>query len=253
MVIGPLSYLVISLNMPLIDAPLRQIDSAFAFNWAAQRNFIMIYPVIMKILNISYTSIYWQMFVIVGICSTHSLPREKEFVRNYALCLTVCIVIGGILPALGPPSLFWPVEPAEFEAIRSGGWHLFDYRTMQGLIAFPSIHAAFSILAVYAVRHSLPGLIGLGMLNVFMLASTPIIGGHYLIDVIGGGIIAGASILCVRKFNRWRIASCRSLHPIGSSRVPRARQGAVPRASVWHRVVRRTTRMVAQPLNGWRL
>jgi membrane-associated phospholipid phosphatase len=69
-------------------------------------------------------------------------------------------------------------------------------------VAFPSFHTAFAIICVYTVRHSLPALFGVGALNVLMLLSIPTFGGHYLTDMIGGGVVAFASILSIERLNK---------------------------------------------------
>jgi len=56
---------------------------------------------------------------------------------------------------------------------------------MQGLISIPSLHAAMAVLLVHAMRGTrlLPVF---AVLNVAMLVSTPLDGGHYLVDVLAG-------------------------------------------------------------------
>ena len=125
-------------------------------------------------------------------------PRENEFVQNYVLSMIICVIIGGMLPAVGESNNLLSTFPAEFEKVRSGNWHILDYSAMQGLVAFPSFHTAFAIIAVYTVRHSLPALFGIGVVNLLMLISIPTFGGHYLADMIGGAIVAVVSIFTFR-------------------------------------------------------
>jgi membrane-associated phospholipid phosphatase len=229
LVVGPLSYLMISLNLPLTDHSLQWIDDALGFDWRILTSFIVEHPWIAGSLRIAYASIDWQFLIIITICAVNREPREIEFVNNYALSMIVCVVIGGILPAVGEPGLFWPDGPATFAAIRDGHWHLFDYRDMQGIIQFPSFHAAFAIIAIYAVRHKLSVAYGLGILNIFMLVSTPTFGGHYLTDVIGGCLVAGCSILLVNRFQRAALSAAGAGGITGCDRLLRARGLEVPR------------------------
>jgi membrane-associated phospholipid phosphatase len=219
-VTAPLSYLIVSLHLPLIDHPLRVADAALGFDWQSFANFTLVnHRFTAEALTWSYISFYLQPFVILVICAGNPKLCEREFVQNYALTVTICVVIGGMLPALGEPSSVWPLQLAEFERVWSGQWRVLDFSTMQGLVVFPSFHAAFAVIAIYAVRHSLPGLLGLGPINLLMLVSTVPVGGHYLTDIIGGVIVAGGSILCIRRLrksgwaaaHRWKRDHGRSL------------------------------------------
>jgi hypothetical protein len=201
MVIAPLSYLIESLHMPLIDDPLRAIDASLGFNWQNLTNFILDHTAISLVLAVAYSSIFWQTVIVLTICSVGTRPRESEFVQYYALSAIICVVVGGMLPAFGEPA---PLStfPMEFARVRSGYWEVLDYSAMQGLVAFPSFHTAFAIMCVYTVRHSLPALFGVGALNLLMLLSIPTFGGHYLTDMIGGAVVAFASILSIDRLNK---------------------------------------------------
>ena len=65
---------------------------------------------------------------------------------------------------------------------------------MAGLITFPSFHAAGAVLLAWGFR-SVP-LLGIPFvaLNIAMLATIPVIGSHYFVDVIGGIAVAALAI-----------------------------------------------------------
>jgi PAP2 superfamily len=202
MVVAPFSYLLDSLRLPLIDHSLHTIDDALGFNWKNYSNFIFKRPPIARILADVYSSMELQILVILLICCAGKLRREIEFLQNYALTMILCVVIGGVFPALGEPSPLWAVEPAEFALARSGHWQILDYSAIQGLVAFPSFHTAFAIVVIYAVRHNLPALFCVGVFNLLLLVSVPTFGGHYLTDMIGGALVALASILTVTRLKK---------------------------------------------------
>jgi hypothetical protein len=204
LVIAPLSYLIERLHMPLIDDSLETIDAALGFNWQNLTDFVLRYPALEQTFFYAYLSIPIQLLVITTICSVETRFAEIEFAQNYILSMIACVVIGGMVPALGEPSPFQSLVHAEFERARSGHWTIFDYSTVQGIVAFPSFHTAFPIIVVYAVRHSVPAMFGVGAINLLMLVSIPTFGGHYLTDMIGGAVVAIASVLCIRsRFAAW--------------------------------------------------
>lgn len=62
----------------------------------------------------------------------------------------------------------------------------------------PSFHAALAVLFVYANRPPARSFIPVALLNVLMIMSVVPEGGHYLVDLIAGAIIAALSIVLVR-------------------------------------------------------
>ena len=65
---------------------------------------------------------------------------------------------------------------------------------MKGLVGFPSFHTAQAIVVAWYARK-------LGVLfypflvfNILVIASTPIQGGHHIVDVIGGLAVAALAI-----------------------------------------------------------
>jgi membrane-associated phospholipid phosphatase len=68
---------------------------------------------------------------------------------------------------------------------------------MYGLVAFPSYHCIAAILFMWAswTVHSLrPFMVAV---NLLMLAATPIVGGHYFVDLVAGALIVPPSIVLV--------------------------------------------------------
>lgn len=80
-----------------------------------------------------------------------------------------------------------------------------DLFALAGIVTFPSFHATSAVLyawALWPVRWMRPIAI---LANGAMLASTPIDGGHYFIDLIAGIDIAWAAVVSARALSR-RIA-----------------------------------------------
>jgi membrane-associated phospholipid phosphatase len=82
--------------------------------------------------------------------------------------------------------------------LRSGPAAVLDFRKMEGLVTFPSFHTVLAIITAYAFRGfrllALPALV----LNGAVIVSTLPEGGHYLVDVLAGALIAAAGIALVR-------------------------------------------------------
>jgi membrane-associated phospholipid phosphatase len=94
-------------------------------------------------------------------------------------------------PAIAPvtQSLHLPV----FHGLRDGTLRRLVADGAEGIITFPSLHTALGVLFIFALWpvRNLRWIAAL--LNIVMIAATPIDGGHYFCDVIAGMTIA---VLC---------------------------------------------------------
>ena len=71
---------------------------------------------------------------------------------------------------------------------------------INGIVVFPSFHAACAIIYAYAFRGTaFVGWIML-LLNMLLLA-TPLWGGHYIIDIAAGIFLAVVAIAIVRSWS----------------------------------------------------
>jgi hypothetical protein len=92
--------------------------------------------------------------------------------------------------------------------VRDGSLRYLELFKLAGVIAFPSFHAVSAVLFAWAFAPvRVWGPVAL-VLNGLMLASTPVLGGHYLVDVVGGIALAVASIAFanwdIKHSGRWR-------------------------------------------------
>jgi membrane-associated phospholipid phosphatase len=122
--------------------------------------------------------------------------------------LIVTYTVAALLPALGTYE-FYGIDPShhpnitvrvaslhvpEIMGVRDGTIINISRLAPTGLVTFPSFHAASAVLLAWAAWHipylRFPGLI----LNVLMLAATPLHGSHFLTDVLAGMVLAAISI-----------------------------------------------------------
>ena len=143
--------------------------------------------------------------------------RAAEYVRQFFGCAAISTVIGAFFPCIGvmvryaSPELAAVFGPGAgtyylppLEALRSELPYQFDLRTMPGLVEFPSFHTASAVIMAYAFR-DFGRVSWLALLYALLLiASTPLIGGHYFVDLIAGAAVAVAMILVERAVHRGR-------------------------------------------------
>lgn len=195
---GVLSYVGVALNQPLCDAALVRFDAALGFHWLRWYEFVESRRVLHWVLLLAYMSGPIQIVAAViyfGVTRQHGCNRELWFNAMAAMLLT--IAVAALFPAAGAFHYFlldWHLAPQlpDFFAVRGGGPQQFV--ALQGLVSLPSYHTAQALLLVYAYRGQPRAFRWVLALNALMLMATPVMGGHYLADILAGAGVALAAI-----------------------------------------------------------
>jgi membrane-associated phospholipid phosphatase len=206
---GTFSYLTASLGLPLRDAELAAIDKAMGFDWPAFLAFANDTPAIGAILRTAYHSAGPQL---LGLYLLLSLTRSRVRLAEFTAVLAVASLLTGLVvtfvPAEGAYAFYAP--PSEmFTSFspKAGMWHhdvLTSLRTSpapvlglaktEGLVTFPSFHTTLAIIIAYAVRGVRYVFVPVCALNAVMIVATLPEGGHHLIDLIAGALVAVLAI-----------------------------------------------------------
>jgi membrane-associated phospholipid phosphatase len=236
-----LSYLAARADNPLWDATLAQWDRSLGFDWMAAMRFVDRSSFLTDLLFVAYHSLIPQIIFVVCVLGFERRLTQLRMVMLAAmLCGSICILISAFMPAVAygvfynvHPSDFHHVFPGagfvkmpDFESLRAGTIPKLDLLTMQGIITFPSYHAGLSAITCWGFCKSgkmwlrVPGAI----LATLTIISTPIDGGHYLVDVIAGIAIAAFCLLAASRaiYFRLRLPAIRAL-PFRRSREAFAR------------------------------
>jgi membrane-associated phospholipid phosphatase len=113
-------------------------------------------------------------------------------------------------------STVWPV----FTGLRDGSIRALVALGAEGVITFPSLHAALAVIMIAALWPIRVLRWIVLVINVTMLVATPIDGAHYLIDVIAGLAIAAVSLLAAWATVR-RTGVRRAPAAVPASQIPR--------------------------------
>jgi membrane-associated phospholipid phosphatase len=210
---APLSYLAAGAAgaIPLQDHVFDAMDRALGFDWMALLRWLSDAPVTFGGLRLIYSSLLPQMTIaVLCLAFTGRLAWLRGFMLAFIFATLTTIAISAVLPAAGVwlhhglteadsrilpvVHTVWPV----FTGLRDGTVRGLVAVGAEGVITFPSLHAALAVIMIAALwpitRLRWPILI----LNTVMLAATPIDGAHYLVDVLAGVVIAGGSLLAAR-------------------------------------------------------
>jgi membrane-associated phospholipid phosphatase len=202
---GVLSHLSVAAHYPLVDEQLSRIDKAIGFDWVAWYQWVRRHSALLFFLNLAYNSGLPQTIVVPFVLGITGRRRELvNHVTRFMLAVLICIGIATLFPAASAFLHFHITDPgtsssvSTFFPLRDGTLRVFDLADEQGLISMPSMHTAMAVLFAYAIR-GIPVLGYAAMtLNAVMIASTPTQGGHYLIDVVAGALLALTTIILVK-------------------------------------------------------
>ncbi len=217
-----LNYIGLATSLPFQDATFSSIDKAMGFDWIATLTWVNERPMIAKILTMTYHASVMQMVAVALILGfTNQLRHLQEFTALFAMTSLPVLVISALLPAEGAYAFYQPAETLfsnmsevagrwhmeQLASLRAGTFHVLDIKHAEGLVTFPSFHTILAIITAYAFRDTRYLAVPFAVLNAIVIASTLPEGGHFLIDVIAGGLIALAAIALVRRCQNVEVAS----------------------------------------------
>jgi putative flippase GtrA len=204
------SYTSTATAQPLQDARFAAADAALGFDWPAHLRFVVERPWLWWTLNIVYKlATPCTAVVVLALGGFGGAERLAKFCAAYALTATAVVAISALAPGFGGYAQF-AIDPellarmplrdagqehyAHLAALRAGTLRTIPLDDAQGLVTFPSFHTVLAALcgwALWPVRR-----IGAAFaaLNALIVAATPTMGGHYLVDVLAGGALAALAL-----------------------------------------------------------
>jgi membrane-associated phospholipid phosphatase len=229
---APLSYLAASANLPLQDYAFDAADRALGLDWRGLLGWMNSQTAIHSLFMLSYLSFTIQATVtVLALAFSNRLLQLRVFMLAFMLSAIVCIAISAVLPAEGTWG-FYQLTAADYPAIvpatrelhlpifhglRDGSLRIFTGMTSEGIITFPSFHAALGVVFI-AGLWSVPVLRWISaVVNGLMILATPIDGGHYFIDVLAGIAIAVLCLVAARRIAH----AARPYAPAATVMIPR--------------------------------
>jgi membrane-associated phospholipid phosphatase len=198
-----LAYAVVPL--PLWDQRFDALDRALGLNWLGLYNWVAARPWLYTASNVIYGLLGAELVILLLLLEgLDQHQRAVELRSGFFISAIATIIIGVSMPAIGPFAFYHlPVAGltayvAQLNALHNGTMRVIDLANAQGLITFPSFHATLAVLCAYAARTirylAWPALV----LNILIICTAPVIGGHYFTDILAGLVLAAAVIAPLR-------------------------------------------------------
>ena len=191
------------------DVRLARLDAALGLDWPQAFAFMTAHPAIARVLGLAYGSEFYQVIALPLLClALRNTRLPRELTQTFLPAALASVLISGCVPALGA-YVHYRVPGAEtlnyvlqINGLRDGTLTRIDLLQLEGLITFPSFHTALALLFIYVAR-GLPWALRLPLwiLNGLILLSVPVLGGHYFVDMLGGGLVAAGAIAVSRWFS----------------------------------------------------
>ncbi len=198
-----LSYILTGiLPLPRWDGALATTDRALGLNWLDMYQCLARHPAIEASAHIVYMSLGPEMLILLfalELLGHHN--QARAFLLWFMVSAIATIIIGVLIPAAGAVVYYHlPVAPttvyvSQMADLRNGTLRTFNpFDSSEGLVVFPSFHAALAVLCIYAARPLRILKYPLLALNLLIILSSPFEGAHYFIDIIAGVILAALTI-----------------------------------------------------------
>lgn len=201
-----------SADRPPFDHTLILMDHAMGFDWLVAREWLTGQPLLWQIASLAYQALLPELGIVLLTLAIVAPDRARCVVTALILSLAPTLLIFWLVPADGPFGVYGINDGSgaatgtqHYLMARAYAFTAIPLDNLQGIIAFPSFHACSAVLMTYlmrGVRIMFPAAL---VLNSAMIAATPVIGGHYLTDVIAGIVVAGATIILLMLLDRARI------------------------------------------------
>ncbi len=204
------SYPLAAFSHGFADASLARIDRMLHFDWLGWYQLVAAHPALQTAGRAAYANIYFSpMLLIAGFAWTRDREGAQFFLVSFWAAAVITLALFAMMPAVGPLSYLWhgPISymptSGVYQAqllplLRSGTMDTVDLGQLQGLVCTPSFHTASAIIYIVLGWRNDTLRRPLLALNCAMLLATPVEGTHYLIDMIGGALVALVALVATR-------------------------------------------------------
>jgi len=212
-----LSYSAMRTGLPLQDARLEAWDSALGFHGLDFISWVNRHPTVSYGLSRCYSSFFPQLLLL-----PLALVLRGHFERAYATVFVLLLL--GIIGSL--VCMFFPAEGlyvyhhirdgafahvptslgyfhVQLDALRNDPNFVLDVGRAEGIVAFPSGHAAVAVMCAWAAWPLRWVRWPILLINIGMFVSAIPQGAHYLVDLIAGATMAAVSIMIATRFPQW--------------------------------------------------
>lgn len=203
---------VITTPFPLIDHYLVQADKWFGFDVTVFMAWAYQHPLLIKILNLSYFSLEYQMLLTPVLLAFLNKAKEvNRYAALAAICFIFWLLVYYFFPTLAPAGVlqsphFMDLSYDILTRFREVHQNTPITVWSAGMVSFPSGHVMYALLVLIAWRKIKMIFYPLLVFNILLIIATMALGFHYLTDVLSSLVIVTAASYAVHLlFKRWEL------------------------------------------------
>jgi membrane-associated phospholipid phosphatase len=220
-----LSYVGAMTGLPLRDQDMMSLDRHLGFDWLQMVQALDRRPLALAVLDAAYATFTTQLIGTVLVLVLVGRTRELDrFFLTFVCASLLAEAASVLIPTLGPmstaaggldfahlPTLGRTTAEIVLK-LRDGTLRDIDFAALDGIISFPSLHAAVAVIVPFSLRWNRHLFCLAATLDAVMLVSAVPSGNHYVVDIIGGVGVAALAIVCSGPIQRSldRLVSLRS-------------------------------------------
>ena len=207
---SPLQYGLVALGSPYADPWLTAADAGLGINVSSLAAWTNTHLAIARILALAYQSFLPQLLLtVLALGFLRDRERLWEFAFHYYFCLIVALAAFAIWPAACPPAFLHFTSTLDIShligqiaAFHDGRARALRFEDLEGLISFPSFHAAMGLIVAWVFRNRPWIRNPLIVLNALLIAATFMTGVHYVIDIVAAVPLVALSLVAWRRWGR---------------------------------------------------
>ena len=213
------NHLTMSVSIfPYTDEWLMQADHILLLPWESYFTLIAGSPFLSMLFVVFYMSFSVVcLAVFLGLLALSRIVSARFFLMNFLITALICVTAGMFFPAEGAVAYMIksPELLANFQT-PPGVYHIpylqmlrgtepvvLHLNNLPGLVTFPSFHTAGGIVIAWSCRRT-PLFWPAFVYTLLMIAAIPVIGGHYFVDLLAGGLVAITVLFYSQRLPHYR-------------------------------------------------
>lgn len=214
-----LNHLTMLAPLPLQDDLLISLDRSLGLDWLAYFELVHSSPLTIWLFQESYEFLsLFSLLALGALIVMNDTRRARFFIEVFFVTAVFCTFAGAFFPAFAAVETLIPDLSHYTNFTHAPGvYHVNELialrdptasvvlspGSLSGLVTFPSFHTASGVLlCVVFFRTWL--FVPVAIYSTLMIASSPIFGGHYLIDLIAGAMVALAMSALFLRLPRYQ-------------------------------------------------
>lgn len=214
-----LNYFLLTIAGTPIDPLLASADRMLGFDWRKMMIGTASYPLLNDIFFRVYNLVLPQMAILlVALAWTGRIEQVYRYCLAVGAGALIAMAIWTVMPSAGANAVYtlpaWVENRLtlslttqygrELLALLHSGPGYITPADMRGLIGFPSYHGVLALLLIWFARPMRWLFWPYLVINMIVLISTPIQGGHHLVDVLAAFPVTALSLALAGAFTKNR-------------------------------------------------